>query len=103
VTTWVIATACRTAPATPSPSTPRCSRTPEHREKFKAFLRGYAENGGTCLQLNMIDAETLKDAQQRPEDYRSLLVRITGYNAYFTSVGRELQNELIARISHEAL
>ena len=51
----------------------------------------------------MIDAETLKDAQQRPEDYRSLLVRITGYNAYFTSVGRELQNELIARISHEAL
>jgi len=82
---------------------PSLLKDPEHREKFKAFLRGYAENGGTCLQLNMIDAETLKDAQQRPEDYRSLLVRITGYNAYFTSVGRELQNELIARISHEAL
>jgi formate C-acetyltransferase len=82
---------------------PSLLKDPEHKEKFKAFLRGYAENGGTCLQLNMIDAETLKDAQRRPEDYRSLLVRITGYNAYFTSVGRELQNELIARISHDAL
>ncbi|HPI91716.1 MAG TPA: pyruvate formate lyase family protein [Deltaproteobacteria bacterium] len=82
---------------------PSLLRDPEHRDKFKAFLRGYAVNGGTCLQLNMIDADTLKEAQRHPEDYRSLLVRITGYNAYFTSVGRELQNELIARISHEAL
>ena len=82
---------------------PSMLRDPEHKEKFKAFLKGYAENGGTCLQINMIDAETLKEAQRSPEDYRSLLVRITGYNAYFTSVGRELQDELIARISHEAL
>jgi len=82
---------------------PSLLRDPEHKEKFKAFLKGYAENGGTCLQLNMIDAETLKEAQRNPENYRSLLVRITGYNAYFTSVGRELQDELIARISHEAL
>ncbi|MDT8271731.1 MAG: pyruvate formate lyase family protein [Desulfomonilia bacterium] len=82
---------------------PSLLRDPEHKEKFKAFLRGYVENGGTCLQLNMIDADTLKDAQKQPEDYRSLLVRITGYNAYFTSIGRELQDELIARISHETL
>jgi formate C-acetyltransferase len=82
---------------------PSLLRDPEHKEKFKAFLRGYAVNGGSCLQLNMIDADTLRDAQKRPEDYRSLLVRITGYNAYFTSVGRELQDELITRISHETL
>ncbi|HQI79961.1 MAG TPA: pyruvate formate lyase family protein [Deltaproteobacteria bacterium] len=82
---------------------PSLLRSPEHKAKFKAFLKGYAENGGTCLQINMIDADTLKDAQKRPEDYQTLLVRITGYNAYFTSVGRELQNELIARISHEGL
>lgn len=82
---------------------PSILKDPEHKEKFKAFLRGYAHNGGTCLQVNMIDADTLRDAQEHPEDYRSLLVRITGYNAYFTSVGRELQDELIARLSHEAL
>ena len=71
--------------------------------KFKAFLKGYAENGGSCLQINMLDAEMLKDAQRRPEEYQSLLVRITGYNAYFTSIGRELQDEVIARISHDSL
>jgi formate C-acetyltransferase len=42
-----------------------------------------------------------EDARENPQDYRHLLVRITGYNAYFTSVGRELQNEVIARLSHE--
>ena len=74
---------------------------PEHRQKFKAFLRGYAENGGTCLQINMLDPDMLRDAQVRPQEYRHLLVRITGYNAYFTTVGRELQDEVIARVSHE--
>ena len=73
----------------------------ENREKFKAFLRGYAENGGTALQINMVDSETLQDAQKHPEDYRHLLVRVTGYNAYFTTIGRELQDEIIARVSHQ--
>ncbi len=79
---------------------PSMLRDPEHRDKFKAFLRGYAVNGGTSLQINMLDPEMLRDAQQRPGDYRHLLVRITGYNAYFVTVGRELQNEVIERISH---
>ena len=48
----------------------------------------------------MIDAEMLRDAQKNPQDYRHLLVRVTGYNAYFTSIGRELQDEIIARLSH---
>jgi len=43
----------------------------------------------------MLDADMLKDAQDHPEDYRTLLVRITGYNAYFTTIGRELQDEII--------
>ena len=72
----------------------------EHKEKFKAFLRGYAENGGTCLQINMLDPGMLRDAQKHPQEYRHLLVRVTGYNAYFTTVGRELQDEVIARVSH---
>jgi len=79
---------------------PSLLRDPEHREKFKAFLRGYAENGGTSLQINMLDADMLRDAQRHPEDYRTLLVRITGYNAYFAGIGRELQDEIIARESH---
>jgi trans-4-hydroxy-L-proline dehydratase len=79
---------------------PSILRDPEHKDKFKAFLRGYTENGGTALQINMLDPDMLKDAQRHPQNYRHLLVRITGYNAYFTSVGRELQNEVIERLSH---
>jgi formate C-acetyltransferase len=82
---------------------PAMLRDAEHREKFKAFLRAYCRNGGTALQVNMIDAEMLKDAQKHPENYRHLLVRVTGYNAYFTSIGRELQDEIIAREMHDRL
>lgn len=81
---------------------PSMMKSREQKEKFKAFIRGCVESGGTSLQINMVDAAMLKDAQERPEEYRSLLVRITGYNAYFTSIGHELQNEVIARISHES-
>ena len=79
---------------------PSILRDAEHREKFKAFLRGYIENGGSALQVNMLDADMLRDAQKHPENYRHLLVRITGYNAYFTTIGKELQDEIIARESH---
>ncbi|MDR2749207.1 MAG: hypothetical protein LBC41_00980, partial [Clostridiales bacterium] len=79
---------------------PSLMRDKEHKEKLKSFLRGYVRNGGTALQINILDPEMLKDAQKHPEDYRNLLVRVTGYNAYFTAIGRELQNEIIARESH---
>jgi trans-4-hydroxy-L-proline dehydratase len=82
---------------------PSMVRDPEHRQKFKAFIRGYMENGGTALQINMLDPEMLRDAQEHPMDYRNLLVRITGYNAYFTSIGKELQDEVIARLSHSRI
>jgi len=76
---------------------PALLRDSEHKAKFKTFLRGYIENGGTALQINVLDVDMLIDAQKHPKDYRHLLVRVTGYNAYFTTVGKELQNEIIAR------
>ncbi|MDD9302778.1 MAG: hypothetical protein HUK40_10775 [Desulfobacter sp.] len=79
---------------------PSLLKDPDHKKKFKAFLKGYNKNGGTALQINMLDPEMLKDAQKNPKDHRHLLVRITGYNAYFTSIGKELQDEVIKRISH---
>jgi formate C-acetyltransferase len=82
---------------------PSLLRDRAHRQKFKAFLRGYCRNGGTALQVNVIDAEMLRDAQKHPQNYRHLLVRVTGYNAYFTNIGRELQDEIIARLSHGQL
>lgn len=79
---------------------PSIIKNPEHKEKFKAYLLSYIEKGGSSLQINMLDAEMLKDAQKHPENYKNLLVRVTGYNAYFTAIGRELQDEIIARESH---
>jgi len=79
---------------------PSLLRDPEHKQKFKGFLKGYVENGGTALQINILDADMLRDAQKHPENYRHLLVRVTGYNAYFTSIGKELQDEIIERESH---
>lgn len=80
---------------------PSFMKDAEHKHKFKAFLKGYVENGGTALQINILDPDMLRDAQKHPQNYRHLLVRVTGYNAYFTAIGRELQDEIIARIDHE--
>ncbi len=76
---------------------PATLRDKEHRMKFAALLRAYEEMGGTALQTNIISIDTLKEAQKNPEDYENLMVRITGYNAYFTSIGKSLQEEVIAR------
>jgi formate C-acetyltransferase len=69
--------------------------------KLAAFLRGYCQHGGSALQVNMVDVDTLRAAQKDPETYRNLLVRVTGYNAYFTNLGREMQEEIIAREAHQ--
>ncbi len=73
---------------------------PEQRQKLAALLRAYGRVGGTCLQVNVIDADTLREAQKHPDEYRNLLVRVTGYNAYFAGLGKEIQDEIIARESH---
>lgn len=76
---------------------PSLLRDDEHVAKLAALLRAYGRVGGTALQVNVIDAQMLRAAQADPEAYRNLLVRITGYNAYFVALGREIQSEIIAR------
>ena len=79
---------------------PQMLQDPESRAKLAALLRAYAKVGGTALQINVIDADTLREAQKHPEEYRNLLVRVTGYNAYFVGLGKEIQEEIIQRESH---
>jgi len=79
---------------------PTMLRDPENRRKLAALLRAYGQVGGTCLQVNVVSPETLRAAQQDPDAYRNLLVRVTGYNAYFVMLGKEIQDEIIARESH---
>jgi formate C-acetyltransferase len=79
---------------------PSLMRNPEAQRKLGALLRAYNQVGGTCLQVNVVNPETLKAAQRDPDAYSNLLVRITGYNAYFVTLGKEIQDEIIARESH---
>ena len=76
---------------------PSLLKDQEHVSKLAALLRAYGRVGGTALQVNVIDRETLRAAQADPETYSNLLVRVTGYNAYFVALGREIQEEIIAR------
>jgi len=79
---------------------PSLLRDEEHITKLMGLLRGYCREGGTALQINVTDPETLRQAQENPDEYRNLLVRVTGYNAYFVMLGKEIQNEIISRESH---
>ena len=67
---------------------------------MSALFRTYMKKGGMQLQVNVVDVETLKEAQIIPEKYRSLCVRVTGYSAFFVEMGKKAQNELIARTEH---
>ena len=79
---------------------PGLLRSAENRRKLAALLRAYGQVGGTCLQINVVNPETLRAAQRDPDAYRNLLVRVTGYNAYFCMLGKEIQDEIIARETH---
>lgn len=67
------------------------------------LIRSYFELGGYHCQFNVISQETLLDAQQNPDNYRDLVIRVAGYCAIFTELSHEVQNEVIRRTSHESL
>lgn len=67
------------------------------------LIRSYFELGGYHCQFNVISQETLLDAQQNPDDYRDLVIRVAGYCAIFTELSHEVQNEVIRRTSHESI
>ncbi|MDR3149879.1 MAG: hypothetical protein LBT88_07725, partial [Oscillospiraceae bacterium] len=65
--------------------------------KLREMTKEYFANGGLECQYNVVDTETLRDAQARPDKYRDLVVRIAGYSAYFVELGKGLQDDIIAR------
>jgi len=71
--------------------------------KLGHLVRSYFRLGGHHIQFNVIDAETLRRAQERPEEHRELIVRVAGYSDYFVDLGRELQDEIIARTEQRSL
>ena len=66
-------------------------------ESFVALVRSYFDQKGSHMQFNVVSRETLKDAQAHPEKYKTLVVRVAGYSALFTTLSRSLQDDIIRR------
>ncbi len=70
-------------------------------ESFVALVRGFFDQKGSHMQFNVVSRETLRDAQKHPEKYKSLVVRVAGYSARFTTLSRSLQEDIINRTEQQ--
>jgi|GEM_PF-865098 len=73
---------------------------PAQRAKLRAMLNVYFANGGQELQINVVSSETLRAAQQHPDQYRDLVVRVAGFSEFFVNLTPEMQEDIIARAEH---
>lgn len=71
-------------------------------QRLVAFIRAWRDLKLWHLQFNIINQQTLLDAQKNPEHYRSLLVRVAGYSAYFVQLSPKLQDDIILRTQNES-
>lgn len=67
---------------------------------IEGVIKTYFEDGGQHIQINVVDNETLKKAQEKPENYKGLMVRVAGYMAYFTELDKSAQDTIIYRTAH---
>ena len=67
---------------------------------FTSMVKTYFELGGMHFQPNVVSRETLWDAQRRPHLYRDLIVKVSGYSAYYTDLGKPIQDDIISRSEH---
>jgi len=82
--------------------TPHLLKDDEGLDNLTNLVRTYFKLDGHHIQFNVIDATTLHDAQEKPEQYRDLIVRVAGYSDYFCDLNEALQNEIIARTEHQS-
>jgi len=79
---------------------PQILKNEEDLNKLAGLILGYFDLGGHHVQFNIIDENTLRDAQKHPESYRNLLVRVAGYSDYFVLLSPDIQEEIISRTEH---
>lgn len=81
--------------------TPEFFDSPEAIDHITALIRTYFRLNGHHIQFNVVNADTLRQAQKEPEQFRDLIVRVAGYSDYFNDLGDDLQEEIIRRTAHE--
>ncbi|MBU1096459.1 MAG: 4-hydroxyphenylacetate decarboxylase large subunit [Bacteroidetes bacterium] len=75
----------------------------EGSKKLLDLTRAYMRKGGFHVQYNIVDSKVLKDAQDNPQNYRDLMVRVAGFTQYWVEIGKSVQDELIARTEYEGV
>jgi formate C-acetyltransferase len=80
---------------------PSALKSTEDLRKLASLIKTYFACGGKQVQFNVVSRETLLDAQQHPEKYRDLIVRVAGYSAYFVQLGKRIQDDIIQRMEHQ--
>lgn len=82
---------------------PQFLESPAHVDALKMLIDTYFHNGGMEIQFSVVSRETLLAAQREPEKYRNLVVRVSGFSAYFRSLNKTTQDEIIARTEYQAI
>jgi 4-hydroxyphenylacetate decarboxylase large subunit len=75
----------------------------EGSRKLVDLTQAYMRKGGFHVQYNVVDSKMLRRAQDKPDEYRDLMVRVAGFTQYWVEIGKSVQDELIARTEYEGI
>ena len=74
----------------------------KRKQKLEEYIKGaFTQLKLQHIQFNVVNADTLREAQQRPQDYAGLVVRVAGYSAFFVELSKEIQDDIIRRTAHQ--
>ena len=82
---------------------PNAVRGVEGARKLLDLTRAYLRRGGYHIQYNIVDSKMLAQAQEKPEEYRELMVRVAGFTQYWVEIGKPIQDEVISRTEYEGV